>query len=360
MDIINFAPEDVSLWLRYVLNPDKETMPQVKNWQAVYDFADKQQITGICSPTPYPVRLDEDLLFLWIDDEQQIRQQNVLLNKRIRELCEVLEKAGLRFCILKGQGNAELYPVPGLRCAGDIDVWIDGDENVVLDFVKKRFPDIEQTFKHIKFPVFDDVEVDVHVTPLKLYHPKYNKALQKWIEHQKAEQFAHKIELSNSNVMVNVPTARFNVVYQMGHILIHLLDEGIGMRHLVDYYYVLRTLGVLSETDRKQITKEWNRFGMLRLATAVMWVEKDVLGLSDELLIIEPNARRGKLLLAEILEGGNFGHYGSIQSLKDSYFIFRFSKVKRLLKISSLFPREAACRLLYKVKMYVQHLVRRK
>ncbi len=349
--------DEIFQWVRYVLNFDKETIPSVQDWQAVYDFADKQQITGICSPTPYAVKLDVDLLLQWIDDEEFIRQQNTVINRHIKELCEILDKAGLRFCLLKGQGNAEMYPIAEQRCPGDIDVWIDGDEKTIINYVKKRFPDIEQTFKHIKFPVFDDVDVDVHTTPLKLYHPKHNKALQKWIESLKVEQFTHPIKLSNGDVMVNVPTARFNVVYQLGHILIHLLDEGIGLRHFVDYFYVLRTLGVLSASDKQRIADEWNRFGMLRLASAVMWVEKDVLGMSEELLIVKPNAKRGKILLNTMLEGGNFGHHSSIQQLRDSYFIFRFSKAIHLLKISTLFPGEATFRMLHKAKIFVQHII---
>lgn len=359
MGTIDNITQEVILWIQFVLNPDNGIIPQVQDWQAAYDFAIKQQIIGVCSPTPYSVRVDKNVLFQWICDEQQIRNQNNVLNKRIEELSQILNEAGFRFCILKGQGNAEMYPDPRLRCAGDIDVWIDADEKSVIGFVKKRYPDIEQTFKHIKFPVFDDVEVDVHTTPLKLYYPRHKKALKKWIAEHKKEQFTNKIQLSNVNVSVNVPTARFNVIYQMGHILIHLLDEGIGMRHMIDYYYVLRTLGRLSDAERDEIAGEWRKFGMLRLATGVMWVEREILGLPEEYLIVESNAERGNRLLNKMLEGGNFGHHSSVQRLKDTYFSFRFAKAIHLMKIASLFPGEAIFRLFHKIKMFVKHIMRR-
>ena len=38
-----------------------------------------------------------------------------------------LREDGLRCCILKGQGNALMYPNPYSRTPGDIDVWIDAD-----------------------------------------------------------------------------------------------------------------------------------------------------------------------------------------------------------------------------------------
>jgi len=359
MGVIDNATRESLLWLQFVLNPEKGIRPHIQDWQAIYNFAEKQQIIGVCSPTPYSVKIEQEVLFQWIGDEQQIRNQNIVLNERIEELSHILNKAGLKFCILKGQGNAEMYPEPGLRCAGDIDVWIDADEKSVIGFVKNRYSDIEQTFKHIKFPVFDDVDVDVHTTPLRLYHPNHKKELKKWIKLQKDKQFAHVISLSSNGVNVSVPTARFNVVYQMGHILIHLLDEGIGLRHMIDYYYVLRTLGELSDAEKHEIAEEWRKFGMLRLATGVMWVEKEILGLPEEYLIVEPNAKKGNMLLDEMLEGGNFGHFCSVQRLKDTYFAFRFAKAVHLMKIASLFPGEAIFRLIHKIEMFLSHIIGR-
>ena len=359
MGVIDKATKEAFSWLQYVLNPEKGNIPYIQDWQAIYDFAVKQQIIGVCSPTPYSVKVDQDVLFQWIGDEQQIRNQNKVLNKRIEELSQILNEAGFRFCILKGQGNTEMYPDPGLRCAGDIDVWIDADEKSVIGFVKKRYLDIEQTFKHIKFPVFDDVDVDVHTTPLKLYHPAHKRALKKWIAVHKVKQFSNRIQLSNVDVSVNVPTARFNVVYQMGHILIHLLDEGIGLRHIVDYYYVLQTLGEMSDAEKHEIAREWRKFGMLRLASGVMWVEKEILGLPEKFLIVEPNAKIGNIVLSEMLEGGNFGHHSSFQRLKDSYFYFRFAKTVHLMKIATLFPGEATFRFIHKIELLVKYIMRR-
>lgn len=352
--------EECLQWLRFVLNPEREPMPHIQNWQAVLDFAVKQRIMGICLPTPYPVQANNKVLFPCYAYELNIRNQNTLLNKRIKELGEILDKEGFHFCILKGQGNAEMYPDAGLRWPGDIDVWIDADEEAIIGLAMKLFPDIKQTFKHIKLPVFNDVTVDVHSTPLKLFCPKHNSALKQWIATHKAEQFAHKINLTPGHVTISVPTLKFNVVYQMGHIMIHLMDEGIGLRHLVDYYYLLRTLGTLPESEKHQIAAEWNSLGMLRLATAVMWVEKEILGLPNELLIVQPHEKRGKLLLQKMLEGGNFGQNSSFQKLRNLYYTFRLFKAANLMKVSLLFPGEASCRMLHKAKMLAIHIFRNK
>lgn len=157
-------------WLRFSLNPEGP-MPCEADWCALYDFADKHKIIGVCDPTRHEVQIELEVLSLWMGAALQISNSNTLLNKRTVELWQVLKQAGFRCCILKGQGNAEMYPDPLSRTPGDIDVWIDADEDTIQRFVRERFPDAKECFKHIKFPLFDDVEVDVHQTPLKLRHP---------------------------------------------------------------------------------------------------------------------------------------------------------------------------------------------
>ena len=104
-------------WLRFVLNPETD-MPIVSDWASLYAFADKQKILGICNPTKYDVRVGIEVLSHWIGDVEQIKNTSLLLNKRIEELCNILEGAGFSCCILKGQGNAEIYHEPLMRMPG--------------------------------------------------------------------------------------------------------------------------------------------------------------------------------------------------------------------------------------------------
>ena len=338
-------PKDVNeglAWLRFSLSQQAER-PEVTDWEALYRFVEKQKIIGVCAPFQHQVEIGHQVLFRWLADVQQIKGYNMLLNKRAIELCRILEDEGFRCCVLKGQGNAEMYPEPSSRMPGDIDVWVDTDEETLQKYVRGRFPDAEECFKHIKFPVFKDVEVDVHLTPLKLRNPWFQKRLQRWIKENKEAQFTHEVMLSGTDVPIHVPTVRFNAVYQLGHIMIHLFDQGVGFRQLVDYYYVLTKAQELSAEERKEIVDMWKRLGMYRLATAVMWVESEILGLPEDALLAFPHASRGRMLLADILEGGNFGQYSQRRKYKKRGRIYlkRVLSVIRLLRISRLFPGES-------------------
>ena len=279
MEIIDKQTIEALNWLRFVLNPET-AMPTVTDWAALYRFADKQAIIGICNPTRFDVKIGIEILSLWIGDLQQIQLNSTRLNKRVEELGEYLGSAGFSFCILKGQGNAEMYPEPLMRMPGDIDVWIDADEEVVYKYVKNRFPDAKVFFKHICFPLFNDVQVEVHATPHKFFCPLHNKRTQRWIEKNKEEQFKHKIHLTGIENEICVPTVNFNAVFQLGHLLLHLYDEGFGLRHLVDYYYVLKNLE-FSVEERDEFEKTLEHLGMLRFAKSIMWIEKEILGLPE-------------------------------------------------------------------------------
>lgn len=350
MDTTDYKKDERLEWLRFVLNPS-QPMPAVKDWRSLLDFANKQAIAGVCEPTRFDeARPDRDVLFEWIGLTAQLRERNTLMNKLAVRLVQKLGGDGFRCCILKGQGNATMYPDEALRTPGDIDVWVDAEEKELLAYVKELFPEENETHKHIKFPVFRQTEVDMHYTPLKLYHPGNNKRLQLWLQDNKERQMTHLIRLSGTEQDIAIPTAMFNVVYQMGHILIHVEDEGIGLRQLVDYYYVLREVARLSDEEKRDIVTVWEQFGMKKFARAVMWVEHALLGLSEEYLLEAPHEKMGRLLAEDILEGGNFGHHSSRQGYwRYGRYAKKCADAWHLARISACFPSEAMFRLISKM-----------
>ncbi len=337
-------------WLRFVLNPNSGK-PEVDDWQDVYDFAEKQSLLGICNPTSHDIRMPQDLLFQWIGDVQAIKAQNQLLNQRSAEVYQFLRESGFRCCILKGQGNALMYPDPSLRCPGDVDVWVDVDKETLYRYVRERYSDAEECIKHIKFPMFADVEVDVHHTPLRFLHICHNRNLQKWLSGQIDEQMNHYVSLPDTTDDLAVPTAKFNAVYQLGHIMVHLFDEGIGFRQLTDYFYVLKEVSGLSQEERDDIVDTWKRLGMLKLASAVMWIESEIMGIDKRCLLTDPNEQLGERFLEDVLEGGNFGHFSVRQSYcnNGNRFARRVSSLRRLLRLSPCFPGEAAFRIPHRI-----------
>lgn len=350
-------PKEALDWLRYIL--DAETaMPAVTDWPALLDFAEKQALTGVFSPATRPENLPKELQLRWISRLQWIERENNLQIRRAEQLFERLEQEGFRCCLLKGLGNAILYPDPMKRSPGDIDLWLDTDEATAYRYVKKLFPEEKESFKHIHFPLFEDVSVDVHVTPLKLFSGIHSRRLQQWIERNKAEQFENRIRLPGASRDICVPTGRFNAVYQLGHMLVHTFDEGLGLRQVVDYYYVLKNLPVPSKEERDEWVGTIKTLGMIKFAAAVMWMERDVLGLPAERCLVEPDRRRGEQLLRDMLAGGNFGRYSRRYGGRGGFFSRGLAETWRDIRLLPLAPREGAARVCWKFRTAVKHILR--
>lgn len=151
-----------------------------------------------------------------------------------------------------------------------------------------------------------------------MYAPWHNKRLQTFFMEKAEEQFRNQVVLEGVEGVCAVPTVAFNLIQQLSHMMSHFMGEGIGLRQFIDYYYVLK-----AHTENIEITDILKACGLLKFAQGVMWVEKNLLGLEDKYLIVEPSERIGRAIQRTIEEGGNFGHHSSLNRLRHQSHIGR-------------------------------------
>ena len=342
-------------FLKYCLgyNGNISRVVDSMDWQELYSFASKQALLGLCfdgierlgKENPEELRqnpIGRELLMTWMGKAQQIRRQNRKVNAVASKLYSMLRGDGLRCCILKGQGNALMYPNPYSRTPGDVDVWIDASRERIMEYTQKKFElgdDIR--LQHLETSL-DGVPVELHFFPCSMNNPLYHARLQKWFKRNADLQCSHIVGLPDGAGDIAIPTSAFNVVYQLCHLYHHFFDEGIGMRQIIDYYYVVSMLNVNCEM-LTWLPKELKHLGLWKFAGAVMYVLHEALGLSEEKMIAPMDEKRGKLLLAEILNGGNFGKhftkYGHFtqQGMAKKYFL----KIWRNMHFVRYYPAEA-------------------
>ena len=171
-----------------------------------------------------------------------------------------------------------------------------------------------------------------------------------------------------------VPTASVNVVYQMCHLFSHYCDEGIGLRQLMDYYFVLKvwhndvmeckdlqSQGMWSEglgtpvMSAQEVMAVLRSLGMAKFAGAVMYVLHKVFDVPPHYYICEPNEKEGKKLLEEIMKGGNFGQYDTrdAELKKGGMVKHGVWKLKRVMRLVRSYPEEA----LWEPVFRVWHLI---
>ena len=232
-------------FLQFCIGSAKEIPDSLKeaDWKELYAIAQKQCLVGVLFdgikklPAEY-VGIEKELLLHWMAESQMLEKANVRLNDAAIQVSEWFWKKGFRTCILKGQGNALMYPNPYFRTPGDIDIWVEGGDKRVISFVPSISPHEKACYHHIEFPSYKGVEVEVHYRPSFLLCFWHNRKLQKYYERVKEEQFSHRVMLGEQGEIA-IPTVEFNIIFQLTHIYSHLMNEGIGLRQLLDYYYVL-------------------------------------------------------------------------------------------------------------------------
>ena len=297
-------------FLRFCIGSAKEIPDSLEeaDWREIYAIAQKQALLGVLfygiRQLPKELAPEQKLLMQWMVMAEQIRKQNIRLFQNSVKVCQNFENEGFANCILKGQGNALLYPDPYMRTPGDIDIYLAGGRKRVMQYIKVC-PNQVMRYHHVDFPVMKTA-IEVHFTPSYMFFPIHNIRMQKWL-------------------------------YR------HVFTEGIGLRQLIDYYFVL----VKSEERRvKNLTalqRELKYLGLWKFAGAVMYVLHETLGLPEEKMIAPVDVNEGRFLLAEIMQGGNFGQYDTrLGSKENEDKLHRYLRMSlRNLRFAKHYPTEA-------------------
>ena len=443
------------------------------DWDACYQFAKRQTLVGVLfdgiQRLPKELAPARPLLLRWLSDSESIRRRNMRMDRASAYIYNMVCAAGFRCCILKGQGNALLYPHPSSRIPGDVDVWVMANReelrHIALSLTEGDGSSLQESLNHIGLTVHG-VSVELHSTPALLNSPLHNSRLQKWLKRNADLQCSNRIALPNNAGEVAVPTVSFNIIYQLCHLFHHCFYEGVGLRQIVDYYFVLMNTdfsgntdeasgntdgvsgntdedGVLSNTDFTDntdriggnaesdgslmntdctdftdrvsgntdedgvllntnctdLTDEFSGntdrgcfllntdctdfldsssgglgevdsggalvalqevlkwLGLWEFAGAVMYVLREVMGLDEKRMICAPDERRGRLLLEEIMAGGNFGHYDTRNHFGQGALWHNIQRFRRDWRMLRFYPSEAlseplfrACHFLWRWK----------
>lgn len=332
------------------------------DWKVLYVIAKKQALLGVLfygiRRLPKELAPEQKQLMQWMVMAEQIRKQNIRLFQDSVKVCQNFENEGFANCILKGQGNALLYPDPYMRTPGDIDIYLSGGRRKIMKYVDQVCPNQVMRYHHVDFPVMKTA-IEVHFTPSYMFCPIHNRRMQKWFEEVMGEQCNHRVSLPDGYGEIHVPQVSFNVIYILSHLYRHIFTEGIGLRQLLDYYFVLvkwhtdltnltdsnKSLPQMTQinTDLDILRHELKYLGLWKFAQAVMYVLHEVFGLSEDWMIAPMDEREGRFLLDEIMRGGNFGQYDDRMGSKvGESKIHRYFRMNlRNLRFVKHYPTEA-------------------
>lgn len=350
--------------------------PTAEAWHELYAMAKKQAMAGIAfrgvEQLPDEQRPPKWLMMQWYMATERIKAMNADMDLKALAVANTFLREGFPNVILKGQGIAKLYVVKGAaggsdddddgqpkaahsgigtinqqsqtainddlalyRTPGDIDIWLGGGRYDILRYVKRHVPNCKPVYHHVDFPVIDGLDIEVHFVPSWMYSSITNRRLQRFFR-----TYVPMPSSTGDYTTLPVPDTAFNRVYILVHIYRHLFQEGIGLRQLLDYYFVLCQGFTAEERDDTMRTLRSLKMG--RFASAVMWVLQEVYAMDDRYLLTSPNEREGRFLLDEIMLAGNFGqHDERMQHVRgESALHWGMRKVVRNFRFVRSYPSE--------------------
>lgn len=326
-----------------------EPVPSDQVWSDLFHIAGQQTVIGVCYTAFSRLSKEQlppmQLMIRWMADAEDIRLMNELQNQEAARLTQLFSEQGRKTAILKGQANAQFYPDKMSRQVGDIDIWVEGGSKSVIAMLQemgllkelgKNSLDHKPIamYHHVNLPVTKDhIIVEVHFRPSPgNLNPFTNRRLQRWLE----QEIKRTTSVTTDGGAFFVPSICFALVMQLAHIQHHFLQEGLGMRHLCDYFLLLKNA---TEEDRQAVASVIRSFGLRHTAEALMWVLGEVLHLEEEKMYCKKDPYRGEWMLRVMMAGGNFGH--SAKRLKtDSDIVYFLRKHKRLLQMVPFAPSE--------------------
>lgn len=336
-------------------------------WRELFEIAKRQALTGILlkgiEQLPKEQWPKSDIILKWYAFAEYIKNRNVKTSDVCVRLTEKLTHDGFEVCILKGQANHVYYnalqSTQGLglmRTCGDIDAWIWPKENTkhpvnkVIGYCRERVILLSLCHLHVEVTPVNGVPVEIHLRPSFLNAPWRDWHFQKLF-------MSAQFETADIDGLGKVRKLRadYDLIFQMNHIYRHLLDEGVGMRQVLDFYVLLMTYHRLSTSNVEmmsvdKVMKHVSKCGMNRFASALMFVLQSLFNIDSDLLLCSPSIKYGAFLLDEMVKAGNFGHYDTrLESLveKKGKLSYQLNKAKRRFKRNirflSSYPEEVIC-----------------
>ena len=343
------------------------SVPSAEEWEEIRALAEKHALVGVLFYAICQLESEDCGYMSEADLQMRMCSRNIKIKRRngeavadILNLVRILDAEGFDSCVLKGQGLGLLYPHGMQRMPGDIDIWV-ARKGEMAPLTERRRDVValcrgvvgrrSVCYHHTPLPVHGK-DIEVHFTPSWMCNPWHNARLQKFFE----EEWMQRRFVDGSEMPVHdrdyaakgfyVPSAEMDVVYVLLHIYRHLFDEGVGLRQIVDYYYVLQQ----EELDRERVRGVLKSVGLYAFAGAMMWLLREVLGMAEERMLCPVDEKRGRALLDEIMMAGNFGKYDARLAGADKRSVrFRFwVKTRRNLRFITQYPSEVVCSPIWK------------
>ncbi len=247
--------------------------------------------------------IDENIFSKWINLGGYVLTNNQKVVAAQKELTAALEKAGFSYVIIKGLSAAQNYPSPSLRALGDVDFLILPKDKEKVAKLVKSLGYTGEDVGHICHVTFqkDKVDIEMHFEVAGIPNGEVGEKVKSYLSDLPEKGI--RITVSEETFMA--PPQDLNGLVFLLHMQHHMLSEGLGLRHLLDWaYYVDRIGGTKEEEKFIKIVQD---IGLFVYAGVITKVCHNLFGSTLPAWAEDADEEVSETVALEILSYGNFG-----------------------------------------------------
>lgn len=329
------------------------TTPTKDEWQELYVLANRHGIAGIlfCALTSIPKEQmpPSDISADWFTLANHMKEDFAIKRKQAEHITRTFMKYGFRSLILKGQSLSQYFPHPEYRHSSDIDVWVEGEKEKIVNYICSVKKPKTILYHHCDFDVMKGTSIEVHFTPSFFANPFANRFFQKWAKANGERLFPHCDCIDNG---FNHTDKDFDIPYLMAHLFRHVIDEEVELKPIIDYLYILRS-NVINSNKKKEYMNTLKGFGIDKFTRGVMYILHELFGLEDKYLLCTPDKRQGEALIKEIFKQ-DYDKGCLTQGKSKNNHLQRFIKRQmNLMRFFPLYPSEIVWTPYWNIKIFL-------
>lgn len=211
----------------------------LEDWGLLHQLSREQGVLAIVFNALEDVQLmiPTKLRLKWALGSLQIENRFYKQERLANEICAEYSRYDIKPIVLKGFALSRYYPVPAHRECGDFDCYLLGEferGNTIAQKVgaKVRFDDYKHS--HINYK---GLMIENHKFCTAIRGPKINKHFEKYLQELLLDNNYGTTPLNGG--LIYSPSPTFNALFLLKHTMVHFLYEGIKIRHLLDWAYLI-------------------------------------------------------------------------------------------------------------------------
>lgn len=297
--MLELTPEQEALFA--LLRNEKKSIAGDIDWDKVRLEAVKQSVFLLASDS---LSLPEKVKREWSKESAKYAAGNLRSFHAITEMDRVMREGEYRYVILKGLAAAAYYPNYYNRILGDVDFLIDQKQRHFVEAALEAEGYKKWNTEHICHVVFrkEYQDLEMHFQIAGIPHGTQGEIVRQYMR----DVLIHTLPYEVKGKVFELPLPKFHGLIMLLHMQHHMLAEGIGLRHLMDWCcFVDKTKDeIFWEKDLLPVLKQ---IGLLKYAQVMTKVGVIYLGTDEPDWCRDADESLCDEVMRDILSSGNFG-----------------------------------------------------